>query len=144
MRRIKYDWITGSDGHISTAEARRQEASDILGAYYLLGAEYGLGAAVGALHIEANSTFKHNSRPEHVGNVDAIGRRKEVLMVVRERAVGLIEHAWKLISIHVTSCCRIWFDDYLKDTKSDLGGQFDLLKRTWRLSMRNSPPVEVP
>ncbi|NEE40149.1 hypothetical protein G3M53_84000 [Streptomyces sp. SID7982] len=124
----RHDWIAGIDGYASAAKGHRQEVSDILGAYHLLEASYELGAAVEALHADANSTFEHNSRPEHVGNVDAMRRQREALMVVRERAVGLIEHAYKLFEIPRNELLPYWFADYLNGTKSDLDGQFEIIE----------------
>ncbi|MFZ4276674.1 hypothetical protein ACOZFM_28690 [Streptomyces arboris] len=123
----RHDWIAGIDGYVSAAEGRRQEVSNILDAYHLLEASYELGTAVDALHAEANSTFEHNSRPEHVGNVDAMGRQREALMVVRERAVGLIEHAYRLFEIPRNELLPYWFADYLNGTKSDLDSQFEII-----------------
>ncbi|WP_411120245.1 hypothetical protein [Streptomyces sp. 058-1L] len=124
----QYDWIAGIDGYASAAEDRQQEVSTILGAYQLLEASYELGMAADALHAEANSTFEYNSRPEHVGNVDAMERQREALVVVRERAVGLIEHAWKLVEIPRNELLPYWFADYLNGKKSDLDDQFGIIE----------------
>ncbi|MFJ4973723.1 hypothetical protein [Streptomyces sp. NPDC088755] len=121
------NWIHHIDQYMPAIQESQNTLSSVLDGYRMLNAAFELGANIDALHDLTNSTFAHNSRPEHVENREAMRRQLTELLPVQEYATALLYRAQELIAIPYSETIPPQVHGYLEKVKINLDEQYAVI-----------------
>ncbi|MEV7254247.1 hypothetical protein [Streptomyces cyaneofuscatus] len=121
------NWIHQIDQYMQSMEESRSTLSSVIHGYHMLNSAFELGANLDALHDLTNSTFAHNSSPQHVGNHEAMRRQLTELLPLQEHAAGLLQRVQELIAIPYSEAIPPQVHGYLETVKSNLDEKYAVI-----------------
>ncbi|MFJ7062946.1 hypothetical protein ACIQVA_35640 [Streptomyces microflavus] len=95
--------------------------------YFMLDATFQLGGAVDDVHDRANITFANNSRPDHVGNIDAMRQQLTDLAMVQEYAAGLFPQVETLLATPYDESIMPQLPVYLGAMRGNLEEHYEIV-----------------
>ncbi|MFE8979104.1 hypothetical protein ACFYM7_37705 [Streptomyces cyaneofuscatus] len=121
------NWIHQIDQYMPSMQECQNTLSSVLHGYHMLNSAFELGANLDALHDLTNSTFEHNSRPEHTNNHEAMRRQLTELLPVQEYTTVLLHRAQELIAVPYSEAIPPQVHGYLETLKSNLDEQYAVI-----------------